>query len=171
MSHMCEWFEQKPVFWRAKLYRVQYGNSLETAIAGVGTCQGVARRLVNSGGSELRPNGVHLKTWCFDFSSGKMNKKLFRVCEGKWCYNDVLIISTLMTFLALTFHQFLQTVLGCKHGGTSVSFIEVMSQSKFGWLSHFASGSRGWQIYFKNSRFQLKDLDWWCEIDFCLSLP
>ena len=60
-----------------------------------------------------------------------MNKKLFKVCEGK-CYNDVLIIFTWMTFLALTFHQFLQTFLGCKHGGTSVSFLEVMSQSKIG---------------------------------------
>ena len=42
------------MFWRAKSYRVQYANSqLQTAIAGVGTCQGMAGRLVNSGGSEL----------------------------------------------------------------------------------------------------------------------
>ena len=86
--HVCEWFEHKPVFWRAKSYRVRYANSqLQTAIAGVGTCQGMARRLVNSGGSELKISSLY-KDYFIVNPKWDTSKNMMLFGQVRWTRNS-----------------------------------------------------------------------------------
>ena len=72
------------------------------------------------------------------------------------CFDDF----HLDDFLGSAFHQFLQTFWGCKNGGKSVSFVEVMSQSKKDDFRILPLGRWVGKFTSKTSRFHVKDLDW-----------